>query len=195
MKVLSLVIAVALASTALAGIKPGDGLPSADVKMKGVDGKEVSLAGIQGTKGTLVIFTCLQCPFAKAWDARIAKLANACRQQGIGAAILNPNNPAVAGDTFEAMQKHAQKASYEIPYLVDEGSTLARAFGASRTPECYVFDKAGKLVYHGAVDDNKDAGSAKQPYLKDALDAVAAGKEPPVKETKAVGCSIKFYKK
>ena len=93
------------------------------------------------------------------------------------------------------MQKRAQQLGFTFPYVVDATSDVARAFGASRTPEVFLFDAAGKLVYHGAVDDNKDASKASKPYLKNALDAVLAGKAVEMAETKAIGCSIKFRSK
>jgi len=173
----------------------GDSIPMADTKMKNVDDKELSVADVKGEKGTLVIFSCNHCPFVIAWEERIAALGNEYRKKGIGVIQINSNDPKTAGDTFEAMQKRTKERGFEFPYVVDATSDVARAFGASRTPELFLFDAAGKLVYHGAVDDNKEASNVKDRFLKDALEAVVAGKEAPVKETKAVGCSIKFRTK
>ncbi len=172
----------------------GDVAPKSDVKMKNVDGKELSIADAKGEKGTLVIFSCNHCPFVVAWEERIAKLGNEFRKQGIGVIQINSNDPAKAsGDTFEGMVQRAKERGFEFPYVVDADSGVARAFGATRTPEIFLFDSAGKLVYHGTIDDNhKDAAAAKEHYLKDALEALVAGKEITTKTTKAVGCSIKF---
>jgi hypothetical protein len=93
------------------------------------------------------------------------------------------------------MQKHAKDAGFTFPYVVDATSEVAVAFGASKTPEVFLFDKDGKLVYHGAVDDNRDAPKVAQNYLKDAITAVANGKPVTTGETKAVGCGIKFRAK
>lgn len=176
-----------------AGIGIGDSIPTATVKMKNVDGKELSIADVKGEKGTLVVFTCNHCPFAKAWEGRIVELGNSCAKRGIGVIAINSNDPAeYAEDSYDQMQKRAKDHGYQFPYVVDATSDVARAFGASRTPEAFLFDKTGKLIYHGAVDDNKEAGKVGQRYLKDALDALVAGKDVAVKETKAVGCSIKF---
>jgi hypothetical protein len=72
---------------------------------------------------------------------------------------------------------------------------VAKAFGATRTPEAFLFDKGGKLVYHGTIDDNhEEADKVQKRYLKDALDAVSSGKTPAVQETKSLGCTIKFAK-
>jgi peroxiredoxin len=194
MKTLVLLCTLAVSAFA-ADLKLGDPAPLAAAKLKNVDGKSVAITDVAGAKGTLVIFTCNHCPFVKAWEERMVALGNTYSKQGIGTIMLNPNDPAVAGDTFEGMQERAKTRGFNFPYVVDAGSTVAKAFGATRTPEVYLFDGAGKLVYHGAVDDNKDAGNVKQSYLKEALEALLAGKSIATAETKAVGCSIKFYKK
>ena len=78
-------------------------------------------------------------------------------------------------------------------YVVDNASAVARAFGATRTPEAFLFDGSGKLVYHGTIDDNTyEASKVTRSYLKEAADALLAGKSVPDAETKSVGCSIKF---
>ena len=112
----------------------------------------------------------------------------------IGVIVINSNDPsAYPEDNYDQMQKRAKDRGFEFPYVVDATSDVARAFGASHTPEAYLFDKDGKLVYHGAVDDNsKDASKVESPYLKDALNALLAGNQIATKETKAIGCSIKF---
>jgi peroxiredoxin len=166
------------------------------VKMKNVDGKEVSIADVTGKEGTLVIFSCNHCPFVKAWEGRIAEISNAYKGKGVGAIIINPNDPAeFAEDGFDQMQKRAQKLGLEVPYVVDATSDVARAFGATKTPEVFLFDKDGKLVYHGAVDDSKSGQDIEKHYLRDALEALLAGKSVPVQQTKFVGCSIKFRPK
>jgi peroxiredoxin len=173
-----------------------DGIPARDVKMKNVDGKEISIADVAGKNGTLVIFSCNHCPFVKAWEKRIAELGNTYRQKGIGVIQINPNDPAVQPpDGYKEMQERARERGFQFPYVVDADSGVAKAFGATRTPEFFLYDKEGKLVYHGALDDNhKDAGKVEHQYLKDALEALLAGKPVEVAETKAVGCTIKFRK-
>jgi peroxiredoxin len=187
------VLGLAAAGRQTAALPLGETAPMATAKMKNVDGRELSIADVKGEKGTLVIFSCNHCPFVKAWETRIADLGNTYLKKGVGVIQINANDPAVAGDTFEAMQQRAQERGFQFPYAVDATSEIARAFGASRTPEAFLFGAGGKLVYHGTIDDNyQDAGKAKEHYLKDALEALVAGQEIPVKETKAVGCSIKF---
>ena len=92
------------------------------------------------------------------------------------------------------MVQRAKERDFQFPYVVDAGSTVARAFGAERTPEAFLFAADGTLVYHGTIDDNaEDASQVKQHFLRDALEAVATSQPVTVKETKALGCSIKFY--
>jgi peroxiredoxin len=174
----------------------GSEMPMADVKMMNVDGKELSLADTRGKKGVLVVFTCNACPWAKAWETRIVELGNAAKAQGIGVVAVNPNDPNVqAEDSYAEMQRRAKSRGMKFPYVVDATSGLARAFGATRTPEAFLFDKNGRLVYHGTIDDNaREPEKIKARYLKDAVAAVAAGKAVPVAETKSLGCSIKFRK-
>jgi peroxiredoxin len=189
----SLVLA---ASVAVAGgpLAIGSSMPSADVKMKNVDGTEMTLAQVKKPAGTLVVFTCNHCPFAKAWEARIVELGNTYEAKGIGVVAVNANDPKVAAeDDFDGMQRRAKERGMQFPYVVDATSNVARAFGATRTPEAFLFDKDGKLVYHGTIDDNgEEPSKVEKTYLKDALDAVASGNEVAVKETKSIGCGIKF---
>ena len=179
----------------VAALDLGATAPKADVKMKSVDGKEVSLAEIAGKQGTLVIFTCNHCPWAKAWQDRIAKLGNDYAKRGVGVIAINANDPkANADDGYDGMVARAKALNLQFPYVVDSRSVVAKAFGAERTPEAFVFDAQGKLVYHGTIDDNaENADQVKQAYLANALEAVATGKPVETKETKALGCTIKFY--
>jgi len=186
---------LAVSSAAAGGPLPiGAGIPMADVAMKNVDGKELNLKSIVKPAGTLVVFTCNHCPFVKRWESRIIGLGNAYAAQGIGVVAINANDPkAYPDDSFEAMQVRAKEKGMEFPYVVDATSNVARAFGATKTPEAFLFDKDGKLVYHGAIDDNgEDPSKVENAYLKLALAAVLADAEVPVKETKSIGCGIKF---
>jgi hypothetical protein len=172
----------------------GTKAPLATTKMKNVDGKMLSIADVAGKAGTLVIFTCNHCPFAKGWEQRIAELGATYSKRGIGVILINANDPAMhAEDDYAGTQARAKSLNLAVPYVVDETSNVARAFGASVTPEAFLFDAGGKLAYHGTIDDNhRDPGKVEKRYLRDALDAVAAGKRPAVPESKGLGCGIKF---
>lgn len=177
-----------------AGLGIGDPISDTDVKMKSVDGRMVSIGDAKGEKGTLVIFTCNHCPFVVAWQERMVELSNTYQKKGLGVIFINSNNPQVNdGDNYEGMQKMAKENGYEFPYVVDATSDVARHFGAKKTPDIFLFDAEGKLIYHGAVDDNsRKPKEVQKTYLKDALDALLAGNPVVEKETKAVGCGIKF---
>jgi peroxiredoxin len=178
------------------GLTIGDKAPSTAVKMKNVDGSDVSIADVAGKQGTLVMFSCNDCPFVKAWQGRIASIGNAAKAGGIGVIVINSNDPTdYPEDSYAEMQKRAKDLGFAFPYVVDATSDVARSFGASHTPEAYLFDKDGKLVYHGAIDDSKEADQVTKHFLQDAVDAAVAGKAVPVAETKAIGCSIKFRNK
>jgi peroxiredoxin len=201
MKTTTLVTAfVLLANAAWADdAKPlalGATAPLATAKLKNVDGKSVSIADAKGAKGTLVVFTCNECPFAKAWEERIVELGNTYAKKGIGVLVVNSNDPGIAkGDAPDLIKARATERKMQFPYVVDEGATVAKAFGATVTPEAFLFDKGGKLAYHGTIDDNhKEPAKVEKRFLKDALEAVSAGKAPPVAETKSRGCGIKFKK-
>lgn len=187
---LSLLLAPACASA----LSIGDAMPSTQEKLQNSDGRDITLAEVAGAKGTLVVFTCNHCPYAKAWEDRIVALGNDAAKQGIGAIAINSNNPAVAPDDgLDQTKQRAKDKGFAFPYAVDSTSGVAKAFGATKTPEAFVFDAAGKLAYHGAIDDSSESAAAvTAPYLKNAVAAVAAGKTPEPAETKALGCGIKF---
>ena len=193
-------LAVAVAAGAQEAPKAltiGKSAPMVDAKMANVDGKSLSIAEAKGAKGTLVIFTCNSCPWARAWEGRIAELGNAYAKQGIGVIAINSNDPAQKPeDDMAAMQERAKTLGLAFPYVMDASSDVARAFGATRTPEAFLFDAKGKLVYHGAVDDNAHKpAEVTTRWLNDALAATAGGKAVAVKETKSLGCTIKFRAK
>jgi len=191
-------LALALtAGSARADLAIGDAVPMKDVKMAGVNGKSVTLADVAGKKGTLVVFTCNHCPWAKMWQTRVTEIGNAAGKAGIGMVAINANDPAeYPEDNMDGMKQRAKQLGIKFPYVIDATSDVARAFGATRTPEAFLFDAEGKLVYHGTIDDSpKDATAVKDAWLKDAVNAVSTGKTVTTAETKAMGCSIKFRSK
>lgn len=194
--VLSLLLLVGIVTGSAWALKPGDRLPEsvASVKMPGVDGKEVTLKELVGPKGLLVIFSCNHCPWVKAWQSRMVALGNEYMEKGVGVVAVNSNDPTkYPDDDMDHMVAQAKEHGYRFPYVMDTTSGVARAFGATRTPEVFLFDAQGKLVYHGAIDDNAEKPEeVKKRYLAEALEALVAGKPVPVAETKALGCTIKF---
>ena len=192
--------AMPIAIVAVLALKPisdplpiGSDMPKADVKMKTTDGKEISLSDAKGKNGLLVMFSCDTCPYVVKNQARTAEVCSFASKKWIGVAILNSNEGNRDGaDSYEEMQEYAKKQNYAWKYAVDKNSVLADAFGATRTPEVFLFDKAGKLVYHGAIDDNpSDAGSVNRKHLMVAMDEMLEGKDVSQKNSRSVGCGIK----
>ncbi|MBX2925371.1 MAG: thioredoxin family protein [Chitinophagaceae bacterium] len=171
----------------------GAAIPNPDLSLKDVSGKEITLKKAMKENGLLVMFSCNTCPVVKGYQARTNEVCNYALGKKVGVILLNANEGGrEGGDSFEAMKTYGSNQNYKWYYAVDKDNVLADAFGASRTPECYLFDKNGKLVYKGAIDDNpEEAGAVKTKYLSDAIDAVVAGKDVATKETRSVGCGIK----
>lgn len=167
-------------------------IPEADYKMKDVSGKEITLNEAKTDKGVLVIFSCNTCPYVKLSETRIKEYSDYCKANGIGCVLVNSNEAQrTEEDSFDEMVKYHKAQSLKCYYTVDAGSKLANAFGATRTPQCFLFNSKG-LIYKGAIDDNvKDPTAVKSPYLKDALAAVAKNTLPATQETKSIGCTIK----
>ncbi|MES2515166.1 MAG: thioredoxin family protein [Bacteroidota bacterium] len=167
-------------------------IPMADEKMKDVSGREVSLNTSKTAKGLLVIFSCNTCPYVKLSETRIKELSDNCMKQGIGCIIINSNEAQRnEEDSFDAMVKYAAAQKLACSYVVDANSKVADAFGAAKTPQCFLFNTKG-LIYKGSIDDNvKDPGAVKAHYLKDAIDALVKNETPLIQESKSIGCTIK----
>ncbi|WP_289045159.1 thioredoxin family protein [uncultured Olleya sp.] len=176
------------------GYKIGD--VATDFKLENIDGKMVSLSDFEDAKGFIVTFTCNTCPYAVAYEDRIEALNKKYASKGYPVIAIMPNNTDVKpGDNLEAMQKRADQKGFTFPYLLDAGQDIYPQYGATKTPHIYILEKTktGNIVkYIGAIDDNyQDASQVKNKYVEDAVDALLTGREIKVKETKAIGCSIK----
>lgn len=174
------------------GYKVGD--KAADFNLKNVDGTMHSLAGIQGAKGYIVVFTCNVCPYAQAYEDRIIALHRQYAAKGYPVVAINANDKTVQpGDSYDNMKKLAKNNNYPFLYLYDETQDIAKAFGATRTPHVFLLDSALTVRYIGAIDDNsEDPSAVTEKYVANAVDALLAGREVTVKETKAIGCTIKW---
>ncbi|MBC3757400.1 thioredoxin family protein [Hyunsoonleella sp. SJ7] len=186
--------AFAISKEEHSGYKIGDVVD--EISLMGTDKKLVSFADFEDAKGFIVTFTCNTCPFAIAYEDRIIALDKKYAPKGYPVIAINPNNPNTKpGDSFEAMQQRAKEKGFTFPYLVDEGQKVYPKFGATKTPHNYVLQKTevGLVVeYIGAIDDSsRNPEAVKETYVEDAVDALLDGKEVKVKETKAIGCSIK----
>ena len=167
-------------------------LPKSDYLMKDVSGKQVSLNELKTNKGLLVIFSCNTCPYVIKSEGRIKTITDFCLANSIGCAIINSNEAQRnEEDSFEEMIKYYNNQKLKCAYLIDEKSQLANAFGALKTPHCFLFNSKG-LIYKGAIDDNiKDPSAVIAFYLKEALSSLLKNETPQRQETKSIGCSIK----
>lgn len=176
------------------GYKIGD--MATDFKLKNIDGKLVSLADYKDAKGYIVIFTCNHCPYAKAYEDRIVALDKKYKKLGFPVIAINPNNPGKQPeDSFENMKVRAKEKGFSFPYLIDEGQKIYPQYGATKTPHVYVLSKTfngNRVEYIGAIDDNyEDESAVKQKYVEQAVNSLLSKTEIAVKETKAIGCTIK----
>ncbi len=171
----------------------GSSLPNADKKMKDISGKEITFQSAMNKNGLLVMFSCNTCPVVKKYQARTLEVCSKAMASEIGVVLLNSNEATRdAGDSYDDMKEYATQQGYNFNYVLDENSAMADAFGAARTPEVFLFDKNGKLVYHGAIDDNPNsAASVGRKHLQVAMEELTSGKDISTKTTRSVGCGIK----
>ena len=196
-KVLFAATAIAIVSfafTAVSDVLPiGASIPKADLKMKDISGKEVTLKDAKKKNGLLVMFSCNTCPWVIKNQSRTIDIANYAISNDIGVILLNSNEgQRDDADSFAEMKEYASNQGYKWYYAVDANNILADEFGANRTPEVFLFNAEGKHVYHGAIDDNPgDASSVNRKHLKVAIDETVNGKDVSVKESRSMGCAIK----
>ena len=199
LRILTLAVVVAVASaftvkTAGPGYKVGD--VATDFSLKSTNNKMVSLKDYKDAKGFIVVFTCNHCPYAKAYEDRIIALDKKYSKLGYPVIAINPNNPAKQPeDAFDRMKTRAKEKNFTFPYLFDEGQRIYPQYGATKTPHVYILQKSTKgnvVKYIGAIDDNhEDEKAVKEKYVENAVNALLSNKDVPVKETKAIGCTIK----
>jgi hypothetical protein len=142
---------------------------------------------------TVVVFTANHCPYALAWHERIQQVTRDYADQDVRVVQINANNEVThPADSTEASAKRVAAGDFAGPYLRDEPQQLTRVFGAEKTPDIFVLDRAGTLVYRGAPDANYDDESANASYLREALDDLLAGRPVARPATEPKGCSIKW---
>lgn len=186
---LVLAAAATLAFTVGDPLQIGSTMPKADLKMKSINNKDISMKDAKKENGVLVMFSCNTCPYVVKNQERTLAISEFADKNKVGVIILN-SNEAYRGneDSYAAMQDYAKEQGYKWSYVVDKNHEVADAFGANRTPECFLFDKDLKLVYHGAIDDSpSDVSSVKRIHLQEAITEMVADKDITVKESRSVG--------
>jgi peroxiredoxin len=173
------------------------GTPMPEFTLQDPDGKTFQGRDLPGSKGLLVVFTCNHCPYANAQWPRFIRLAEEFAPRGINTVAVNANlHPDYPDDAPPKMKDKVAELGISFPYLVDDTQQVARAFKAQCTPDPYLFDAEGKLVYHGRLDDNwQDESAVIRPELREAMAALAEGRSPATEQHPSMGCSIKWRKK
>ena len=166
---------------------PAIGATIEDFTLPDVDNKDRSLKSLAGKNGTVLLFIAVQCPVSNAYNERMAKLAEDYKAKGIAVIGINSN---VAEDAA-AVKAHATEHKLSFPILKDPGNKIADRLGASVTPEAYFLDANNKLLYHGRIDNSRNAAQVESNDLRNALDSALSGKTVEKTEAKAFGCSIK----
>ena len=189
------------ATPTIATLPLGSAAP--DFDLPGADGRNYTLKDFAGAKALVVIFTCDHCPTAQYYEARIKQLVADYKDKGVAVVAISPNDPKSVrldelgwtdlSDTLDEMKVRAKDAAFNFPFLYDgDTEKTSMAYGPVATPHAFLFDGARKLRYVGAIDDSERIQHVKVHHLRNALDALLAGKEPEVATTKVVGCSVKW---
>lgn len=188
--VFAVVVALVAATSCQAAPKLEIGAKAPDFSGVGVDGKEYDLASFKDAKAVVLVFTCNHCPVAKAYEDRLIELQKDYKKKDVQVVALSVNDR--DDDRLPAMKKRAKEKGFNFPYIYDESQESGRAYGATCTPHVFLLGPERKVAYQGAIDDNNNPKKAEKHYLRDAIDAVLAGEEVPVKVTRQRGCSIKW---
>ncbi|MCY3022970.1 MAG: thioredoxin family protein [Planctomycetota bacterium] len=162
--------------------------------LPGVDGKTYALKDFTAAKAVVVCFTCNHCPAATGNESRERAFVNEYAPKGVAYIAINSNDLAFhPDDSFEHMKERAKRLGFTWPFLRDESQMVAKAYGAQRTPHFFVLDAARKVVYTGRMDDNPHDGTQATTHeLRDAVDALLAGKPIRMPVTEPIGCNVKW---
>ncbi len=172
--------------------------------LPGIDGKTHTEATYANAKILCIIFTSNHCPDSVAAASRMEQIHKDYKDKEVAVVAISSNNPIALrpdelgyspyGDSFEEMKPFADSHGWTLPYLYDaETQKFAIACGAQSTPHVFVFDSERKLRYTGRMDDaGRSSGPVEKSYLRNAFDALLAGKEIEEPVTRSFGCSTKW---
>lgn len=170
------------------------GDPAPSFSLPGVDGRTHALDGLTDRPVLVVVFSCNHCPYVQAYEDRLVAIQRDYAGRGAQVIAINSNDDVhYPEDSFEQMVARAKAKGFNFLYLRDASQATARAYGATHTPQLFVFDRARKLRYTGKIDDNwQNPQAVTRRYLRDALDALLSGRDPAESQTHAIGCTIKW---
>lgn len=162
--------------------------------LSGTDGNSYSSEGFKNKNILIVIFSCNHCPYVQAYEERMIDLQKEFKDRGVQIVAINSNDDSkYPEDSFDEMKKRAVERKFNFPYLRDETQKIAKAFGASHTPQIFLFNKERKLKYEGKIDDNwQEPDRVQNHYLRDAITEVLDEREVSIPETFSIGCTIKW---
>ena len=166
-------------------LAPGDQV--APFSLPDTAGKTVEVGNWDASKATVIMFVSTQCPVSNAYNARMEKLAADYNAKGVKFVGVNSN----VAENSAAIAEHSRKNGFTFAVLKDKGNAIADRFNANVTPETYVVNGKGTLVYHGQIDNSQNETKVKTRPLAAALDAVLAGDTVEKADVAAFGCSIK----
>jgi peroxiredoxin len=173
-------------------MKIGDPAPA--FSLPGIDGRTHSLDGLADKPVLVVVFSCNHCPYVQAYEDRLVAIQRDYGGRGVQLIAINSNDDVnYPEDSFEQMVARAKARGFNFLYLRDNSQATARAYGATHTPQLFVFDQDRKLRYTGKIDDNwQNPGAVTRHYLRDVIEALLAGRAPAEAQTHAIGCTIKW---
>ncbi len=191
--VLALVVSPALAGKYNKVVEVGQkapdfsGIPAYESK----SGEMTSLS-LPDIKEDVVVLVFLgnHCPVVQAYEDRLIDFVSDYEGKPVKVVGVSVNNN--DADRMPAIKEYTKDKGSNYVYGYDESQQIGRDYGATNTPQFFVFDKDRKIAYMGALDDNMNESKVKETYLRDAVDALLAGKEIETKETRPVGCGVQY---
>ena len=169
-------------------------------ELPGVDGRSHALADYAEAKAVVVVFTCNHCPIAQLYEDRLIAVQQDYQDKGVQLVAINPNSQTVPDDSLEHMKQRAAgkdlgnwrqtKQPFNFPYAADDTQEVAKAYGATVTPHVFVLDADRTVAYMGAVDNSMNPANVQNRFLRNALDAILAGRAPERASTTQLGCVI-----
>ena len=189
-------MALALGALYLGGVRaeesrtpngsPGASAPLLTLRWKDVEGRSYDRADIARHKATAFLFSSTQCPISNIYTPRMIALAHDYTPRGVQFFLVNSN----AGDSRAAVQRYVKERAFPFPAIKDNGTALADRLAADRTPEAVILDSDGVVRYRGRIDDNQNPEKIIHADVREALDALLAGKPVAHPRTLAFGCRI-----
>lgn len=170
------------------------GDPAPPFSLPAIDGSTYSLDSFSGKPVLVVVFSCNHCPYVQAYEDRLVAIQRDYKERGLQLVAINSNDDVhYPEDSFEQMIARAEARRFNFPYLRDVSQQVARAYGATHTPQLFVFDRHRRLRYTGKIDDNwQDPQKVTRRYLREAVEALLHDREPEEPATHAIGCTIKW---